>query len=188
MVLTLTGGLGGTPMRSQIAQSRSPAPFPVWLGPLWLFLVFIEKGYDWASLFLYGIVPWLGAWAIWRLLARTRYLREISTTAVDQIWLWASRMIWVAVVILMGGIYYVNHYLPRGPFVYTGEVVCENDDRGPCGEQRVEDIRGLRIPDWARFLKTSEAQLLLYGLVFGGIVASARPKGGYGKKAEDHSL
>lgn len=78
--------------------------------------------------------------------------------------------------------FYVNWYMPHGPKYPTGEIVCQNDDRGPCGEQYKEDTRNLDIPEWAKFLRTSEATLLVMGLLFAGIVVGNRPEGGYKKE------
>ena len=59
-----------------------------------------------------------------------------------------------ALFIAMGGVtYYVNHYMPHGPSYPTGEMVCENDDRGPCGEEYKKDMRRVPIPEWAKFLR-----------------------------------
>ncbi|KKU88618.1 MAG: hypothetical protein UY16_C0004G0013 [Candidatus Gottesmanbacteria bacterium GW2011_GWA2_47_9] len=71
-------------------------------------------------------------------------------------------------------IYYVNHYLPKGPMIATGDVVCQNDGRGSCGESSVEDVRNLKIPEWAKFFKKSDGMLLFFGLLFGAIVVSAK--------------
>jgi hypothetical protein len=46
----------------------------------------------------------------------------------------------------------------------TGDIVCMNDGRGPCGEERVEDLSELDIPDWAKFLRS---HLMLTVLFFG---------------------
>lgn len=101
----------------------------------------------------------------------------------DKIWLWGSRLIWALFIVLCASMFYVNHYLPHGPMIDTGDVVCQNDDRGPCGEKYIEDTRRLNIPDWAKFFRTSEAELLIYALAFAGIIASSRPLGGFKKEA-----
>jgi hypothetical protein len=167
-------------------QNHSLAPFPRWIGPLWLFLVFLEIGWDWSSLLICAGIPWLCAWAIWTRLARTSYVQAISPDTIDTGWRWAAGAIWLAVISLGGGVYYVNHYLPHGPMYDTGDVVCQNDGRGPCGEEYKEDFRSLDIPQWAKFLKGSEAELLLMGLVFAGCVASSRPSGGFTEKSDDY--
>lgn len=61
--------------------------------------------------------------------------------------------IWILFFATFGLTYYVNNYLPHGPSYPTGEIVCQNDDRGPCGEVYKEDMRNLNIPDWAKFLR-----------------------------------
>lgn len=61
--------------------------------------------------------------------------------------------IWSAFLVVMSLTFYVNHYLPHGPSYSTGEIVCQNDDRGPCSEEYKEDMRVLDIPDWAKFLR-----------------------------------
>jgi hypothetical protein len=169
----------------QKPDAKCPAPFPSWLGPLWFFIIFCE-GRDWTSLVIYGAVPWLVAWIAWRGLARTEYFLEMPSTTVDAFWRWAGRLIWVVTVILAGSIYYANHYLPEGPLIDTGDVVCQNDDMGPCREQYTEDVSGLNIPKWAKFLKGEESFLLLFGCVMTGCFASGRPKGGYGNQRDNH--
>jgi len=57
---------------------------------------------------------------------------------------------------------YVNYNMPRGPKYYTGEIVCMNDGRGPCGEEMREDLSELDIPLWAKFLR----QNLMWTLLF----------------------
>ena len=59
----------------------------------------------------------------------------------------------------------------EAPMVPTGDYVCKNDDRGPCGEKYIEDVRDLDIPNWAKFFKKSDGEILLFGLIFAGIVA-----------------
>lgn len=173
-------------MPQEELQEFSPAPFPRWIGPLWLFAVFIEVGWNWSSLLIYGGVPWLCTWAIWTWLARTNYVQTISPDTIDTGWRWAAAAIWLAAISLGGSIYYVNHYLPRGPMYATGDIVCQNGDRGPCGEEYREDFYRLNISEWAKLLKGSEAKLLLMGFVFAGVVASKRPNGGYTGKSGDY--
>jgi hypothetical protein len=62
-------------------------------------------------------------------------------------------VVWWVFAISMVLTVYVNYYLPHGLSYPTGEVVCQNDDRGPCGEQYKEDMSQLNIPDWAKFLR-----------------------------------
>lgn len=68
---------------------------------------------------------------------------------------------------------YVNYYMPHGPSYPTGDIVCQNDDRGPCGEQYREDMSRLNIPDWSKFLRRYGVGLLI-GLAFAGIVAGKK--------------
>jgi len=79
-------------------------------------------------------------------------------------------IVWVSFVITSGLVFYVNHYMPHGPSYATGEYVCENDDRGPCGPEYKEDTQNLNIPNWAIFIKNSEGQLLWMGLLFLGVI------------------
>lgn len=62
-------------------------------------------------------------------------------------------LIWVAFFAVMALTFYVNYYMPHGTSYPTGEIVCQNDDRGPCGEVYKEDMRNLNIPEWAKFLR-----------------------------------
>jgi hypothetical protein len=59
----------------------------------------------------------------------------------------------MASVLAFGVMYYVGHHLPHGPSIPTGDYVCMNDGRGPCGEERVEDMSQLAIPEWAKFVR-----------------------------------
>lgn len=70
-----------------------------------------------------------------------------------------SISIWVAFISCGLQTFYANHYFPHGPMYDTGDVVCSNDDRGPCAEEYIEDIRNLKVPDWVKFSRT-------YGIVF----------------------
>lgn len=79
-------------------------------------------------------------------------------------------LIWIGFFIVSVLIYYVNHYLPKGPIYPTGDIVCEYDNRGRCGESYEEDVRGLDVPEWAKFFKKSEGGLLWMALLFWGIV------------------
>lgn len=56
---------------------------------------------------------------------------------------------------------YGNHYFPHGPYIPTGEYQCANDGRGPCGEITVEDTRNLDVPDWVKFLRDNDSELML---------------------------
>jgi hypothetical protein len=176
------------PITTQEIQDKPPLPFPKWLGPTWLFFVYLEYGLDWGAVVLYGGIGWLGGWGLWRLFARSRLRRELKAlpaATADKIWHWLARAIWAVFLIFFATTYYVNHYLPHGPHIDTGDVVCQNDGRGPCGESYIEDTRRLNIPSWAKFLRTSEADLLLLGLALAGVCVSYRPKGGYKRNSGD---
>lgn len=82
--------------------------------------------------------------------------------------------IWTVFIAIFALGFYVNHYLPHGPSYPTGDVVCQNDDRGPCGEQYKEDLRYVNIPNWAKLLRSDEASLLLMGLALAGIILSSK--------------
>ncbi len=81
-----------------------------------------------------------------------------------------SVTIWTAALIITFLLYYSNHYFPRGPMIDTGDVLCQNDDRGPCSEKFIEDTSNLNVPTWVKFFKGSEGELLWFGLLFAGIV------------------
>lgn len=85
-------------------------------------------------------------------------------------------VIWVSFFISIGLIYYVNHYMPRGPMYDTGDVVCMNDDRGPCAGKYQEDVSNLDIPDWAKFFKKSEGELLTIVLLITAFWVSMKDK------------
>ncbi len=80
-------------------------------------------------------------------------------------------------VALMGGGYYLNHYTPRGPMYETGDVVCGNDDRGPCMEERREDMSALALPDWQKDVKAYGPILgILLAALGSGLIANSRLK------------
>lgn len=83
-----------------------------------------------------------------------------------------AAIIWISFAVIFGLTIYVNYYMPHGPNYPTGEVVCQNDDRGPCREKYMEDLGNLNIPNWAKFLRRSEGTLLLMGLLFAGLTIS----------------
>jgi len=79
-------------------------------------------------------------------------------------------VLWIGFFVVSTLIYYVNHYLPKGPLYPTGDIVCEYDGRGACAESYIEEVRGLNIPEWAKFFKKSEGELLWMALLFFAIV------------------
>lgn len=85
-------------------------------------------------------------------------------------------VIWTSFIVIFSLGFYVNYYLPHGPSYPTGEYVCQNDGRGACSEQYIEDTSKLNIPDWAKFLRSSGGMLLFAGLFFAGIVISNKDK------------
>lgn len=89
-----------------------------------------------------------------------------------------SYVVWIIFLAYLGVGYYVNHYMPHGSSYPTGDVVCQNDDRGPCAESYIEDVRDLDIPKWAKFIKRSEGMLLLWVLLFVTIVVSVKKEEG----------
>lgn len=82
-----------------------------------------------------------------------------------------KKSLWILLVVVGILTFYVNNYLPKGPFISTGDVVCMNDGRGPCEETSVEDTRNLNIPDWAKFLKNNGIHLIM-SILFLAIVSS----------------
>jgi len=85
-------------------------------------------------------------------------------------------ILWISFITMSGIVYYVNWHMPHGPYYPTGKIVCQNDDRGPCEEEYKEDMRGLNIPEWAKFIRRSEGQLLWLGLLFAAIIATVYSK------------
>ena len=167
-------------MEERDLRQRRARPFPKWLGPAWLFLVYLEFFLDWKALFLYGAMPWFAAWGLWSLFERSelkRKLDELSSASVTRIWRWGARAIWVCCLVLIATTFYANHYMPKGPLTDTGDVVCMNDDRGPCQEKYIEDTRRLPIPWWAKFLKADYMFWLILGVVAAGVYASDKAKG-----------
>jgi hypothetical protein len=73
--------------------------------------------------------------------------------------------------------FYVNHYMPHGPTAPTGDIVCQNDDRGSCGEEYKEDTSRLDIPEWAKFLRENFV-LALMSLAVAGIYCQSKANDG----------
>ncbi|MCX6718254.1 MAG: hypothetical protein NTY81_01460 [Candidatus Staskawiczbacteria bacterium] len=90
---------------------------------------------------------------------------------VKKIWI---IIVWVLFAIISVLFFSANHYFPKGEMYPTGDIVCQNDDRGPCGEKYKEDVSKLNVPDWAKFFKNSEGELLWMGLLFIGIIISVK--------------
>lgn len=82
--------------------------------------------------------------------------------------------LWSLFVISMVAGYIANHNYPKGPEYSTGDYVCENDDRGPCHEQFIEDTRNLNVPVWVKYFKSSAGELTWMGLLFAGIACSVK--------------
>lgn len=66
---------------------------------------------------------------------------------------------------------YVNYCLPHGLSYSTGDIVCQNDGRGPCGESYREDLSQVDIPDWAKFIR-SNGIFLFFVLGIAGVIVS----------------
>lgn len=112
----------------------------------------------WVVLFIYGMI--------------IRYF--LTATIPEKLLNFFKVTIWVVFFLWMASMFYVNYYLPHGDSYPTGDVVCQNDDRGPCGEQYKEDLSGLGIPNWAKFIRGSAGELMWIGLLFAGIVISSK--------------
>ena len=120
-------------------------------------LSYLQSDSFWIASLIYGLVIWL----------------LVTKKLPERLRLGISITIWSTFVIVFGLGYYVNHYMPHGPMIDTGDIVCQNDDRGPCGEKYIEDTRGLDIPNWAKVLRESGV-MLLFGLAFAGICAGRK--------------
>lgn len=91
---------------------------------------------------------------------------------------WSSRFrknmsitIWSLVLLVSGLTVYVNYALPHGKSYPTGDYVCQNDDRGPCKEKYIEDLRDVPIAGWAKYWRREwEGYWML--LLFIGIIVS----------------
>ncbi|MFH1346799.1 MAG: hypothetical protein ABIH10_00935 [Spirochaetota bacterium] len=142
----------------------------------------IKKYWLWVAIITYVIwLSWQDSnpfWIILLILGIGTYLVLTKPIAkkINRIIL---TIIWASFFIVFGLGIYVNYYLPHGPSYPTGEIVCQNDDRGLCKEQYIEDMRGLSIPDWAKFLRKSEGVLLCLSLLFVGIAISSKKDENY---------
>ena len=98
-------------------------------------------------------------------------LQSLSRRAAKMV----SMSIWTLLALVLVLTFYVNHYMPHGPSYPTGDVVCQNDDRGPCGDEYKEDTSHLDIPEWAKFLR-EDFLLVIISLVFSGMYCNTRPR------------
>lgn len=106
-------------------------------------------------------------WFFLILLAYVYLIRLLLSNLVkDNVRKILNIIIWTTVIVLSGIIFYVHHYMPKGPLVGTGDFECAYDGRGPCGEAQVEDMSKLNIPSWAKFFKSSAGLLLIFALLF----------------------
>jgi hypothetical protein len=61
-------------------------------------------------------------------------------------------IVWITLFVLMGLIYYVNHYMPHGEYYPTGEYVSRYEG-GPMVEKYKEYLRELNIPNKNQILR-----------------------------------
>lgn len=87
-----------------------------------------------------------------------------------------SIVMWVFLCEALALTYYVNHHMPRGAYYPTGEIVCMNDGRGPCGEAHEEDLSNLDIPEWAKLWRENWG-LVVVGLFLAGVYFSGKAGG-----------
>lgn len=66
---------------------------------------------------------------------------------------------WITFIVVVGLMFYVNHYMPHGEIIYTGEVYNESGK-----EYIYEDMRQLDIPDWAKLLRAKTGFILFIGI------------------------
>lgn len=81
-------------------------------------------------------------------------------------------LVWVIFITVTIALYSANHFYEKGPMFDTGDVVCLYDGRGPCKEDYIEDPRYLNVPEWVKFFKRSEGQLLWMASLFVLIMVS----------------
>lgn len=74
---------------------------------------------------------------------------------------------WILGILILIAYCYVQWSLPHGPMINVGyDCVEYNDGRSSyCGDQFVEDVRGLDIPEWAKYLRTDSSTLVVIFIV-----------------------
>lgn len=95
----------------------------------------------------------------------------------NKLWRTLAIALWTAALITFALGYYVNHYMPHGRIEATGDYQCANDERGPCYPGVVEDLKGVNIPKWAKFLRGGSGDNAFWysiGLVILGSLCNAR--------------
>jgi hypothetical protein len=76
----------------------------------------------------------------------------------------AAVVSWALFCASVAMVFYVASFMPHGPSYPTGDTECANDGRGPCGDVYEEDMRGLNIPNWAKFVRED---FMLFVVAFG---------------------
>ncbi len=90
-------------------------------------------------------------------------------------WSGLALIVWITSFVILGLTFYVNWYLPHGPFYPTGEYVSRYEG-GPMVEEYKEDLRELNIPNWAKLLRNDNGFFLWMVLVIAGLIISNEAK------------
>lgn len=127
-----------------------------------VFLAIAGRSNDWE----FVIIPLLLVVMI-VLSARNKKLSREDTMNTKHPRMWKGVQVLASTYVflwLVLGIY-GNHYFPHGPYIPTGEYECANEGRSPCREITIEDTRNLDVPDWVKFLRDKENELMLLMMV-----------------------
>jgi len=134
--------------------------------------IFVVSGLVYNPFIRVGLVK--GHWELINLiLATCFFIAFFNGSMGKRLWITSKITIWCLFLFVMGFTVYVNYFLPHGEQYETGEVVCANDERGPCGPEIKEDLRNLNIPRWAKVLRKDGVAFLMM-LSFIGVLLSSK--------------
>lgn len=75
---------------------------------------------------------------------------------------------------LLGSTAYGNYHYKHGSYYNTNDIICLGNDRGPCSPATAENTKGLNIPNWAKWERTSGAFLVILSLGVVGCYTSVK--------------
>lgn len=102
---------------------------------------------------------------IWR---NIKYFSELTKKSI-------RTGVWIAWIVAIGLIFYVNYSMPHGEYIATG--LSRYDEAGP---EYIEDMRKLDIPEWAKFLRANTEAIFIAGLLVAISIDTRTKKGNDG--------
>ena len=103
---------------------------------------------------------------------------NMKSIITQKAWLLISIFLWISFFSFLGFVYYVNHYMPHGEIIDLTEYGCEQFKSGTLAsgiEQEdcyQENMDGLQIPNWAKYIRSSWFLYALALLLISSITSS----------------